>query len=66
MAEYTLSEAMEPKIADCLGGTVFTCARNSLVVVIGVFFMGVTVCACVIMRRVCTVVAVWPSTCCDG
>ena len=58
MAEYTLSEAMEPKIADCLGGTVFTCARNSPVVFLNVLFMGVTVCTCVMKQPdgvVCTV-----------
>ena len=39
---YTSSEASEPRIADCLGGAVFTCARNSPVVLFGVLFMGVT------------------------
>lgn len=63
---YTPSEASEPKIADCPGWAIFTCARNSPVVLIGVLFMGVTVWACVIMSRVCTVVVVWPSTRCDG
>ena len=63
---YTPSEASESKIADCPGWAVFTCARNSPIVLFDVLFKGVTVCAWVIMRRVCTVVAVWPSICCDG
>ena len=46
LAEYTLSEATEPKKADYLGGAVFICARNSPIVFSNVLFMGVTVCAC--------------------
>ena len=49
---------MKPKIADCLGGTVFTCARNSPIVLFDVLFMGVTVCTCVMKQPggvVCTV-----------
>ena len=65
LAEYTPSEASEPKIADCLGGAVFACARNSPIVFPSVLFMGVTVCKCLIMP-VCTVMAVWPSTRYDG
>ena len=60
---YTPSEASEPKKADCLGGAVFTCARNSPVVFLNVLFMGVTVCTCVMkqpdgaVRTVCSRVA---------
>ena len=49
---------MEPKIVDCLGGAVFTCARNSPIVLFGVLVMGVTVCTCVMKQPdgvVCTV-----------
>ena len=49
---------MEPKIVDCLGGAVFTCARNSPIVLIDVLFMGVTVGTCVMKQPdgvVCTV-----------
>ena len=55
---YTPSEASEPKLANCLGGAVFTCARNSPVVFFNVLLMGVTVCTCVMYsraRQVCTV-----------
>ena len=55
LAEYKLSEATEPKKADCLGGAVFTCSRNSPVVFLNVLFMGVTVWTCVTMRLVGTV-----------
>ena len=39
---YTSAEASELRIADCLCGVVFTCARNSPVVLFGVLVMGVT------------------------
>ena len=58
MAEYTQSEASEPRKADCLGGAVFTCARNSPIVLFGVLVMGVTVCTCMMKQPdgvVCTV-----------
>ena len=55
---YTPSEAREPKIADCPGGAVLTCARNSPIVLFDVLVMGVTVCTCVMKQPggvVCTV-----------
>ena len=58
LAEYTLSEASEPRKADCLGGAVLTCTRNSPVVFFNVLVMGVTVCTCVMKQPdgvVCTV-----------
>jgi hypothetical protein len=49
---------MKPKRADCLGGAIFTCARNSPIVLFDVLVMGVTVCTRVMKQPgvvVCTV-----------